>query len=113
MGASMEWILIAITMAASGQPTEYRQVASFEDRAVCEYAPEALRTRPIDTSASSVVGEGGQWVVQFRCVPSTKHALVEELDAQDAAAMFLAGKGEYTGPWWQKRLDKRRTSGTK
>ncbi len=71
MGAAMEWILIAITMTASGQPTEYRQVASFEARAVCEYAPEALRTRPIDTSASSVVSEGGQWVVQFRCVPAS------------------------------------------
>lgn len=100
----MQWILIAITMTAAGEPYSYNSIAQFETRAVCEYAPEALRLRPVSSSASEVLDEQGKWVVTFRCVPTTEVALVEELDVQDNAALALKGKATHKGPWWQERV---------
>ena len=105
----MQWILIAITMTASGEPYSYNTVAQFETRAVCEYAPEALRLRPVTSSASQVLDEHGKWVVTFRCVPTTEVALVEELDVQDGAALALSGQGTYAEPWWQERVRARQS----
>ena len=100
----MQWILIAITMATTGEAYSYNSIAEFESRAVCEYAPEALRLRPVTSIASQVLDEKGKWVVMFRCVPTTEAALAEELDVQDNAALALKGKSKYEGPWWQERV---------
>lgn len=100
----MHWVLVAITMTTSGQPYEFRQVAPFETRAACEYGPEALRNPSTGSAAFSVSDEGGNWVVLFRCMPVTEQGLREELDVQEQAALFLAGKGPSSEPWWRERL---------
>lgn len=100
----MQWILIAITMTATGEPNNYNSIAQFETRDVCEYAPEALRVPSSSSLPSQVLDEQGKWVVMFRCVPTTETSLAEEMDVQDRAALFLDGKAEYKGPWWQERV---------
>lgn len=102
----MNWLLIAVTMFPDNQPHRYEQIASFETREVCQYAPEGLGVNRGGTP-DTVIGENRKapWVVEFRCIPSTDAALRETLDAEEKAALFLAGRGDYEAPWWKDRLD--------
>jgi hypothetical protein len=109
----MDWILIAITMSASGQPQRFEQIARFETMEVCEYAPEGLRTIHTGATPETVLSRerSNPWVVQFRCIPATQKGLVEALDSEEKAARFLAGKGHYSAPWWKDRLEHIRAIG--
>lgn len=103
----MEWILIAITLAGDGSAPRYEQIARFETKEVCAYAPEGLRTEHSGSWADMVFSSerGNPWEIRFRCIPATHQGLEDALGQEERAALFLAGKGEYAPPWWRDRLE--------